>query len=108
MADVVCAVGAEPIAGKVWRVAVAAHPDKVPMCETHGRTLQYGLAMVEALGADHPTVVRLLRDLERILDAACPEREGYPLPDPGAGEHQDPYYVGALGVAGAGCQPVVA
>jgi hypothetical protein len=67
-----CAVGGDPIVGVEWRVRVAAHPDPVPMCETHGRVVECGLALSDLLGHDAPTVARFLEAIAPIVDEPCP------------------------------------
>lgn len=95
-----CHVGHQPIVGCTFTTNVGG--EKVPMCPVHGRTFQYGNAMIVALGRDHPLVVDLIRALAPVMDSTCPEvGGGTPSQEPCAQGTQTPLR-GGSGTRGAG------
>jgi hypothetical protein len=83
-----CQAGHQPVNGRPFIVKIG-EDEKVPMCEPHGRTFQFGNALIANLGRDHPIVVNVIAALNELMHGGCPEREGVPLPGPIAGENPD-------------------
>jgi hypothetical protein len=102
--NLVCHVGRETVDGRPFLVKLDDET-KVPMCDLHGRCYQFGNAVVDRLGPDHP----LLVELAGIVGRRCSEAAGViPLPGTGAEGQNNPLLRRGLATRCAGVPDGVA